>query len=316
MAGIDVARHGSRLAGLAVAGAGGLSAAGQGDQAQSTNRHGLTSRWLKTALAASLLVHVAAVMLLIPLRSQPLSVPAEESFQLVFEPPAKTAPSAVEAPVQAAPSAAEPSLEPEKAIVEPPVQSPPAVPAIAQEIQRPADPPAAVAQLHAEPAPEPQEPSPPAAQAVAPERPPAKPPAPKTAPKASVVARHTVHPAAPFQRSVEAPHAPAPSGATAPSAATGSFVPPSPVAGMETNRAPIYPPSALRRGEQGNVMLRVSVSADGAPLAVDLAATSGFASLDSAAAAAVRQWRFNPATRAGIAVAAITDVPIRFRINN
>jgi protein TonB len=85
---------------------------------------------------------------------------------------------------------------------------------------------------------------------------------------------------------------------------------------METNRAPVYPQSALRRGEQGNVMLRVSVSADGAPLTVDLAATSGHASLDSAAEAAVRKWRFNPATRGGTPVAAMADVPIRFRIAN
>jgi protein TonB len=85
---------------------------------------------------------------------------------------------------------------------------------------------------------------------------------------------------------------------------------------METNQAPVYPQSALRRGEQGNVMLRVSVSADGAPLAVDLAATSGHASLDNAAEAAVRRWRFNPATRGGIPVAAMADVPIRFRLAN
>jgi protein TonB len=85
---------------------------------------------------------------------------------------------------------------------------------------------------------------------------------------------------------------------------------------MEINRAPAYPQSALRRGEQGNVMLRVNVSAGGAPLSVDLAATSGYASLDGAAEAAVGQWRFNPATRGGIPVAAIADVPIRFRLTN
>jgi len=85
---------------------------------------------------------------------------------------------------------------------------------------------------------------------------------------------------------------------------------------MENNRAPIYPAIALRRGEQGRVMLRVSVSADGAPLEVDVAQTSGFPSLDSAALSAVRQWRFVPATQAGRPIAAIADVPVRFRIEN
>jgi protein TonB len=85
---------------------------------------------------------------------------------------------------------------------------------------------------------------------------------------------------------------------------------------MQTNQAPTYPEIALRRREEGRVMLRVSVSADGRALAVEVAATSGYPSLDSAALSAVRQWRFIPATQAGSAVAAIADVPVRFRIDN
>ena len=79
--------------------------------------------------------------------------------------------------------------------------------------------------------------------------------------------------------------------ASARPAATASIVPPLPVAGMETNRAPVYPEIARRRGEQGQVMLRVSVSTDGTPLEVDVHDTSGYPSLDSAALNAVRQWR-------------------------
>jgi protein TonB len=94
------------------------------------------------------------------------------------------------------------------------------------------------------------------------------------------------------------------------------IIPPRPVAGMETNRAPAYPEIARRRGEQGNVMLRVNVSADGAPLAVDLAATSGYPSLDAAAQSAVRQWRFVPATQGGISIAAVAEIPVRFRLDN
>jgi protein TonB len=85
---------------------------------------------------------------------------------------------------------------------------------------------------------------------------------------------------------------------------------------METNRPPIYPQSALRRGDQGSVMLRVNVSAKGTPTEVDLAGTSGHPSLDDAAITAVRQWRFNPATQAGAPVAAVAEVPVRFRLEN
>jgi periplasmic protein TonB len=85
---------------------------------------------------------------------------------------------------------------------------------------------------------------------------------------------------------------------------------------MGTNRAPAYPQSAMRRGDQGSVMLRVSVAADGTPTEVDLARTSGHPSLDTAALAAVRQWGFNPATQAGTPIPAIAEVPVRFRLEN
>ena len=99
-------------------------------------------------------------------------------------------------------------------------------------------------------------------------------------------------------------------------AAAEPIVPPRPVAGMETNRAPSYPEIARRRGEQGRVMLRVTVSAEGTPLEVDVSATSGYPMLDSAALSAVRQWRFVPATQAGAPVSAAAEVPIRFRLED
>ena len=62
-------------------------------------------------------------------------------------------------------------------------------------------------------------------------------------------------------------------------------------------------------------MVRVRVTADGAPIEVELAETSGHPALDTAALAAVRQWRFDPATQAGRPVAATAEVPVRFRID-
>ena len=92
------------------------------------------------------------------------------------------------------------------------------------------------------------------------------------------------------------------------------FFPARPVAGMESDRPPAYPEAARRRGEQGRVVLKVDVSANGSPLDVSVVQGSGFASLDAAALGAVRQWRFMPATRGGTPVAAVAQVPIRFRL--
>ncbi len=92
------------------------------------------------------------------------------------------------------------------------------------------------------------------------------------------------------------------------------LIPARPVAGMESDRPPAYPEAARRRGEQGRVVLKVDVSANGSPLDVSVVQGSGFASLDAAALGAVRQWSFMPATRGGTPVAAVAQVPIRFRL--
>jgi protein TonB len=85
---------------------------------------------------------------------------------------------------------------------------------------------------------------------------------------------------------------------------------------MASNRPPRYPESARRRGDQGRVIVRVSVSAEGEPLTLSIAHSSGSTALDEAALSAVRQWRFVPASQAGHTVAAQADVPIVFRLEN
>ncbi len=94
------------------------------------------------------------------------------------------------------------------------------------------------------------------------------------------------------------------------------LVPPRPIRGLVSNRDPVYPDMARRRGEQGRVMLRVEVSAEGGPVSITVAQSSGFPRLDEAAAAAVRQWRFEPASREGRALVGVADVPIVFRLEN
>ena len=62
------------------------------------------------------------------------------------------------------------------------------------------------------------------------------------------------------------------------------------------------------------MLLRVQVSAAGAPSSVQLARSSGSALLDRAAVAAVSRWRFVPARRGGQPVAAAVLVPLSFSL--
>jgi protein TonB len=82
------------------------------------------------------------------------------------------------------------------------------------------------------------------------------------------------------------------------------------------NPKPVYPRISRRRGEQGKVVLRVFVSADGSPEKIELRAGSGFQQLDQAAREAVTRWRFVPAKRGEQAVSAWVVVPIVFSLNN
>lgn len=82
---------------------------------------------------------------------------------------------------------------------------------------------------------------------------------------------------------------------------------------LARNPAPQYPAAALRRGEGGTVVLRVNVGADGKADQVEVARRSGSRDLDRAALAAVRDWRFKPATRNGREVASVVEQPVEFR---
>jgi protein TonB len=80
--------------------------------------------------------------------------------------------------------------------------------------------------------------------------------------------------------------------------------------------APFYPISARRSNEQGEVILRVLVAADGAVKRVEITQSSGFEQLDDSAIETVsHRWRFEPAHRLGAAVESWVIVPIRFRLS-
>ena len=82
------------------------------------------------------------------------------------------------------------------------------------------------------------------------------------------------------------------------------------------NPHPEYPPISRRLGEEGKVLLRVRVTPDGRPSAVDIEKSSSFDRLDDAALRSVTRWRFVPAKRGDEAVEATVIVPIVFRLDN
>ncbi len=100
---------------------------------------------------------------------------------------------------------------------------------------------------------------------------------------------------------------------TAPrAAAIVSERPARPLAG---NPVPDYPRAALRAGQEGSVLLSISIDARGVPTDVQVIQRSGDRSrdFDRAAIEAVRQWRFEPALHDGKAVPSTVQLPVDFR---
>lgn len=96
---------------------------------------------------------------------------------------------------------------------------------------------------------------------------------------------------------------------------TRPAVPADRVAAPIDQPAPEYPAAALRAGEQGTVVLRVDVGADGRPTDVQVAEGSRSRELDRAAQRAVRNWTFQPALRDGKTVASVVQVPVDFTLD-
>jgi protein TonB len=113
---------------------------------------------------------------------------------------------------------------------------------------------------------------------------------------------------------------PAPAIAAAPSAPPAPRVEPVVAPRFDAdyldNPAPAYPALSRRMGEQGRVLLRVYVHADGSVGQVEIAESSGFERLDRAAREAVARWRFVPARQGERPVAAWVLVPISFSLRS
>lgn len=147
-----------------------------------------------------------------------------------------------------------------------------------------------------------------AIQAAAPELPvPALPTAPLREPSFQTP---TALPTAPAAAPAPAPAASAGKGPAGPAATAPRFD-----AAYLNNPDPAYPAASRRIGEEGRVILRVLVSAEGRADQVEIRASSGSSRLDQAALAAVKRWRFEPARQSGAAIAAWVLVPISFHLD-
>ncbi len=119
-------------------------------------------------------------------------------------------------------------------------------------------------------------------------------------------------PAPPTLPPIDAAPAPAPPAPAAPPAVTAARFD----ADYLSNPKPVYPVASRRLGEEGKVVLRVHVSAEGTARAVEVKHSCGFSRLDEAAKAAVEQWRFVPARRGADAIDSWVSVPIVFSLQS
>ncbi|CAN1546390.1 TonB Periplasmic protein TonB, links inner and outer membranes [Burkholderiaceae bacterium] len=139
-----------------------------------------------------------------------------------------------------------------------------------------------------------------------------QPPAPATPEPPAVLAAPTASvttPVVPAAAPAPPPPAPPP-----PPAAPAKVELPSSKADYLHNPPPDYPRMSKRLGEQGKVVLKVLIGADGAPQKVELVTSSGFERLDKSALDAAMRWRYVPGKRGGVAEAMWYQVPIQFTL--
>ena len=166
-----------------------------------------------------------------------------------------------------------------------------------QPVAAPAPPaPAPAKPAPRQPAPKPTpRPAPPPVAPATPE------PAPQRAAAITVATPATTTPPAP-PAEVAAPAPPAPPRVDLPSSSADYL----------NNPPPPYPPLSKRMGEQGQVVVRVRIEANGSASQAEIQRSSGFDRLDQAALQTVKRWRYVPGKRAGVPEAMWFNIPIRF----
>ncbi len=80
------------------------------------------------------------------------------------------------------------------------------------------------------------------------------------------------------------------------------------------NPKPRYPAVSKKMGEQGRVLVRVLIGADGSAQKAEIKQSSGFERLDQAALSTVLLWHYVPGKRGGVPEAMWFNVPITFEL--
>lgn len=86
---------------------------------------------------------------------------------------------------------------------------------------------------------------------------------------------------------------------------------------FKNRNPPRYPAEAIKKGEQGDVVLRVTIDADGhvTGVAVDPALTTAAAVLQTAAIQAAANWKFAPGIKNGHPVGGVVQIPVNFSLS-
>ena len=85
---------------------------------------------------------------------------------------------------------------------------------------------------------------------------------------------------------------------------------------MEGVLLPLYPPLSRKKGEEGSVLLEVSIRADGRPHGVRVLRSSGHKRLDRSAVHALENVRFTPARRLGLEVDSTSTFDVSFTLED
>ncbi len=78
------------------------------------------------------------------------------------------------------------------------------------------------------------------------------------------------------------------------------------------NPKPPYPAISKKLREQGLVLLKACISANGAIDSLDLKQGSGYPRLDQVAIQTVKQWKFIPAKKGGTPIPMCYELPVKF----
>jgi len=108
--------------------------------------------------------------------------------------------------------------------------------------------------------------------------------------------------------------APAPAPAPPSAAAPVKVELPNSKADYLHNPPPDYPRMSVRLGEQGQVIVKVLIGADGVPQKAEVQTSSGFERLDKAALDAAMRWRYVPGKRGGVAETMWYLLPMTFNL--